>query len=110
MHLIATRSLTHQFISSTPQQQNGVANVLKGLGVSHYTTNHDMDARWWEYPLQPSQPTPVNVKYTCDASLGTPSNGNCELALYQFINIGKVVVDPAQGPIIKTSGMPSYLL
>ena len=44
------------------------------------------------------------MEYDCDAKLGTPGIGDCENLLYQFVRRGKAVLDPKDGPIIKTSG------
>ena len=50
-------------------------------------------------------PEPTNVDYSCDAKLGNPAVGSCEAVLYEFLrNNGKVVLDPAAGPVIKQSG------
>ena len=60
--------------------------------------------RWWEFHLGPLTPEPTNIDYTCDSKLGSPSIGNCEALLFEFVRDGEVVLDPAAGPVIKTSG------
>ena len=79
----ATNSLGHQFVSSL------------------MTYDHP---RWWEFNVGPDTPEPTNVKYDCDAKLGKPGLGGCEVLLYEFVRGGPVVLDPAKGPLIKTSG------
>ena len=60
--------------------------------------------RWWEFTMGPLNPDPTNLRYNCTASLGSPSDANCEAVLYEFLKSGPVVLDPASGPLIKTSG------
>lgn len=79
----ATNALSHQFVSSL------------------MTYDHP---RWWEFNLGPKTPEPTNVKYDCNAKLGKPGLGGCEILLYEFVRGGSVVLDPAKGPLIKTSG------
>ena len=59
--------------------------------------------RWWQATLGPSTPHPSNVKLTCAASLGSPSNANCEAALFQFMRSGHVTLGPKH-PLIRTAG------
>ena len=84
--------------------QNNLARVIEGLRINQVALIGQEHPRWWEYPVESSTPTPVNVRYTCNATLGSPSIGNCEAALYEFMHSGDVILDPASGPIIKTSG------
>ena len=84
--------------------QNMVARMLEGLEANQDALLHPDHPRWWEFPAVPPTPIPVNVKYACDATLGSPSMANCEAALYEFIQSGDVILDPALGPIIKVSG------
>ena len=95
-------SLLNAFItpSTNTVVRRRIISVVEGLKGAYQRYG-----RWWNFPLQPSIPEPQNVKYECDASLGDPSPANCEGALFQLINSGNVTVDPAAGPIIKTSGM-----
>ena len=84
--------------------QNNVARMLEGLEANQDALLHPDHPRWWEFPAVPPTPIPVNVKYACDATLGSPNMANCEAALYEFIQSGDVILDPALGPIIKVSG------
>lgn len=59
--------------------------------------------RWWQTTLGPRTPHPSNVKLTCAASLGSPSNPNCEAALFQFMRSGRVTIGPKH-PVIRTAG------
>lgn len=54
-------------------------------------------------------PVPTNVKYQCEATLGSPSTANCEAVLYEFLRDGEIVLDPTR-PIIKRSGMQTARL
>lgn len=87
--------------------QNSLARILKGLKTNQNSLIGRDHPRWWQYPIEPPTPIPVNVKYTCDGTLGSPSTANCEAALYEFIQSGDLVLDPASGPIIKVSGRSS---
>lgn len=92
-------------------QQNAAANIIKGLEETLAATLEDPHPRWWEFALQPPTPSPANVKYQCSAALGSPSVGNCEAALYQFVRAETFVsFDPANGPTIVSSGMSCYSL
>lgn len=84
--------------------QNSLAMILKGLERNPNSLTGLAHPRWWQYPVGPPTPIPVNVKYACDATLGSPSTANCEAALYEFLQSGDVILDPASGPIIKISG------
>ena len=84
--------------------QNTLARILKGLETNQGSLSIRDHPRWWQYPIEPPTPIPVNVKYTCDETLGSPSTGNCEAALYEFVQSGDVTLDPASGPIIKIVG------
>ena len=84
--------------------QNNIARMLEGLEANQIALFSPDHPRWWEFPAEPPTPIPVNVKYACDATLGNPSMANCEAALYEFIQSGDVILDPALGPIIKVSG------
>lgn len=79
-----------------------VSNALSHQFVSSMMTYHH--PRWWEFKLGPETPEPTNVEYDCDAKLGKPGLGGCEILLYEFVREGHVVLDPAKGPLIKTSG------
>lgn len=59
--------------------------------------------RWWQTTLGPPTPHPSNVKLTCAASLGSPSNANCEAALFQYMRSGPVTLGPKH-PVIRTAG------
>ncbi|KAL9131218.1 MAG: hypothetical protein Q9175_006826, partial [Cornicularia normoerica] len=94
-----------QFLRSrTTMMQNSLARILKGLQTNQNSLIGRDHPRWWQYPIEPPTPIPVNVKYACDGTLGSPSTANCEAALYEFIQSGDLVLDPASGPIIKVSG------
>ena len=84
--------------------QNDVARVLMGLERNQDSLIGRDHPRWWQYPIEPPTPIPVNVKYACDAKLGSPSTGNCEAALYEFLQSGDVTLDPVSGPIIRVAG------
>ena len=84
--------------------QNTLARILKGLETNQNSLLARDHPRWWQYPIEPPTPIPVNVKYTCDETLGSPSTANCEAALYEFVQSGDVTLDPASGPIIKIAG------
>jgi len=88
-------------------QRNPAAIILKGLQDTQKAALDDAHPRWWEFKLQPPTPSPANVKYDCNATLGSPSSKNYEAALYQFIRSGFVTFDPANGPTIVFSGMLS---
>ena len=83
---------------------NNLARILEGLEANQNALLSPEHPRWWEFPAVPPTPIPVNVKYACDATLGSPSMANCEAALYEFLESGDVILDPALGPIIKVSG------
>ena len=86
--------------------QNSLARILKGLEANRNSLRgRDHHSRWWQYPIEDPTPVPINVKYVCDENLGSPSSANCETALYEFVQSGDVIVDPASGPIIKVVGM-----
>ncbi|CAD6588376.1 MAG: hypothetical protein ASARMPRED_003540 [Alectoria sarmentosa] len=68
------------------------------------------DTRWAREQSGPPTPIPVNVKYACEATLGSPSTANCEAALFEFLQSGEVILDPASGPIIKISAPGLALL
>lgn len=94
-----------QFLRSrTITMQNSLARVLKGLGANQNSLLDQYHPRWWQYPIEPPTPIPINVKYACDERLGSPSTANCEAALYEFVQSGDVILDPASGPIIKVTG------
>lgn len=94
-----------QFLRSrTITLQNSLARILKGLESIRDSLIGQDHPRWWQYPVGPPTPIPVNVKYACNATLGSPSTANCEAALYEFLQSGDVTLDPASGPIIKISG------
>lgn len=78
--------------------------MLVGLRRAYQALRQEDHPRWWQYPLEPLSPSPINVKYECNASLGKPSIGNCEAALFELVQSGNVVLDPAVGPIIYTAG------
>lgn len=84
--------------------QNSLARVLKGIGMNQGSLIGRNHPRWWQYSIDPPTPVPVNVKYSCDETLGSPSTGNCEAALYEFVQSGDVTLDPALGPVIKLAG------
>ena len=84
--------------------QNNLARMLQGLRANQRSFGTRHHPRWWQYPVEPPTPIPVNVKYACDERLGSPSNGNCEAALYEFVRSGDVILDPMSGPIIKVIG------
>ena len=86
--------------------QNSLARMLKGLGKDQRSLIDDDHSRWWQYSIEPPTPIPVNVKYACDKTLGSPSIANCEAALYEFVQSGDVILDPVSGPIIKVTGKP----
>ena len=86
--------------------QNSLARILKGLGATQNSLLDQYHPRWWQYPIEPPTPIPINVKYACDERLGSPSTANCEAALYEFVQSGDVILDPASGPIIKVTGRP----
>lgn len=90
--------------SRTAAMQNNVARMLEGLEANQNALLSSDHPRWWEFPAEPPTPIPVNVKYACDATFGSPSMANCEAALYEFIQSGDVILEPALGPIIKVSG------
>ena len=86
--------------------QNSLARILKGLEANQNSLRgRDHHPRWWQYPIGPPTPIPINVKYVCDEKLGSPSSGNCEAVLYEFVQSGDVILDPALGPIIKVAGV-----
>lgn len=78
-------------------------SYTKSFVETLYGDNHP---RWWEFTMGPLNPNPTNVKYACNASLGSPSTAKCQAILYEsfFSESGDVVLDPASGPLIKTSG------
>ena len=84
--------------------QNNLARMLEGLEANHDSFIGLDHPRWWQYPLEPPTPIPLNVKYACDKTLGSPSIPNCEAALYEFVQSGDVILDPMSGPIIKVTG------
>lgn len=84
--------------------QNNLASMINGLQSSLKSLLELEHSRWWQYPIEPATPIPVNVKYVCDEALGSPSTANCEAALYEFIQSGDVLLDPMSGPIIKVTG------
>lgn len=85
--------------------QNSLARILKGLEANqNFLRGRDHQSRWWQYPIGPPTPIPINVNYVCDEKLGSPSSGNCETVLYEFVQSGDVILDPALGPIIKVVG------
>ena len=84
--------------------QNNLARMLHGLAVNQRSLLGRNHPRWWQYPIEPPTPIPVNVKYACDGTLGSPSTANCEAALFGFVQSGEVTLDPASGPIIKVTG------
>ncbi|CAD6593016.1 MAG: hypothetical protein ASARMPREDX12_006656 [Alectoria sarmentosa] len=84
--------------------QNSLARILDGLESNQISLRGRDHSRWWQYPIGPPTPIPVNVKYACEATLGSPSTANCEAALFEFLQSGEVILDPASGPIIKISG------
>lgn len=84
--------------------QNSVARILEGLEYNRDSLLLQDHPRWWEFPVEPPTPIPLNVKYACDEALGSPSTANCEAVLYEFVQSGDVTLDPASGPIIKVSG------
>lgn len=86
--------------------QDKLARMLKGLSYSLNSLKSGDHPRWWEYPVEPPTPIPINVKYACDKTLGSPSIANCEAALLGFVQRGSVVLDPMSGPIIKVIGIP----
>ena len=73
--------------------------------VSQASRMIDQSVRWWDFPVQPSIPTPRNVEYQCDPALGKPSFASCEGALFQFLQPGNLDVNPGQSLII-SSGRP----
>ena len=83
----------------------GIARAHKALNLRYVSGlmgyNHP---RWWEFHLGPLTPEPTNIDYTCDSKLGSPNIGNCEALLFEFVRDGEVVLDPAAGPVIRTSG------
>ena len=89
--------------SRTIEMQNTVARMLNGLESSRYSLRED-HRRWWQYTVEPPTPIPVNVKYVCDATLGSPGTADCEAALYEFVQLGELTLDPMSGPIIKVTG------
>lgn len=84
--------------------QNSLARIITGLQTIQNSLLVRDHPRWWQYPIEPPTPIPVNVEYTCDETLGSPSTANCEAALYEFVQSGDVTLDPASGPIIKIAG------
>ncbi len=46
----------------------------------------------------------TNLENTCDANLSSPKPVDCLLAAFEFENIGPVVLNPSDGPIIKVVG------
>lgn len=103
--LIVKHSVENQFLRSrTTTIQNSLARILKGLESNQNSLIGQDHPRWWQYPVEPPTPIPVNVKYTCDETLGSPSTANCEAVLYEFVQSGDVILDPASGPIIKVTG------
>ena len=87
--------------------QNSLARMITGLSANPESFTSPDHPRWWEYPIEPPTPIPVNVKYACDGTLGSPDTANCETALYEFVQSGNVALDPASGPIIKVAGKSS---
>ena len=87
--------------------QNNLARILNGLDRNLDSLTGRDHPRWWQYPVGPPTPIPINVKYACEETLGSPSTANCEAALYEFLQSGDVILDPASGPIIKISGESS---
>ena len=85
--------------------QDSIARVIEGLDYNQQSLRDRDHPRWWQYPIEPPTPIPVNVVYACDETLGSPSTANCEAALYEFIQSGDVTLDPTLGPIIKTAGI-----
>ena len=86
--------------------QDNVARMLKGLSRNGNYLRSETHPRWWQYPIEPPTPIPINVKYDCDETLGSPSIANCEAALYDLVQSGDVTLDPMSGPIIKVTGEP----
>ena len=84
--------------------QNNLARLLEGLAANQISLISEDHPRWWEYPVGPPTPIPINVQYACDESLGSPSIANCEAALYEFVQSGDIILDPVSGPIIKVTG------
>lgn len=84
--------------------QNRLARILTGLETNQKFLRSRDHPRWFQYPIEPPTPVPINVKYACDEKLGSPSTANCEAALYEFVQSGDVTLDPASGPIIKVTG------
>ena len=84
--------------------QNNIARMLEGLQTRQISLLDPGHERWWQYPVEPPTPIPINVKYACDETLGSPNIANCEAALYEFVQSGDVTIDPAYGPMIKVTG------
>ena len=84
--------------------QNNLASMLKGIENNRDSLMTRDHPRWWQYPIEPPTPIPINVKYTCEETLGSPSTANCEAALFEFVQSGDIVLDPTLGPIIKVTG------
>ena len=91
--------------ANTAARKNEIARTATAFD-QQFAENlfHAVHPRWYEFKMGPVNPKPINVKYRCDASLGKPSTANCENVLYDFTESGPVVLDPASGPLIKTSG------
>ena len=96
--------------SRTPSMQDNLARMLNGLEFNRNSLMYRDHPRWWEYPIGPPTPVPINVKYACDEALGRPSVANCEAALYEFVQSGDVMLDPELGPIIKVIGISSSIV
>ena len=84
--------------------QNNVARMKSALNFDYVRRIQEFNhPRWWEFSIAPPTPIPRNVRYQCEASLGSPSTANCEAVLYEFLRSGDITLDPAK-PIIKQSG------
>lgn len=99
----------HYQDATNANTQNNIVRVLDGLSGGFisdlFNENPNDRRRWWEYTFGAPTPTPVNVRYQCEARLGSPNMASCELALFQMRMHGPVVLDPAKGPSIQQSGM-----
>ena len=99
------RRVEKRFLNSrTTAMQNDLARVLDGLADNQLSLIYEEHPRWWEYPVGPPTPIPINVQYACDERFGSPRIANCEAALYEFVQSGDLTLDPVSGPIIKVAG------
>ena len=87
-------------------QQRSIAWQVVQLESTQQAMKNDPAKKWWEQTDDddPVSSIPTNVKYECQATLGSPKVADCKNAALLFFESGDVTLDPPSGPIIKTAG------